>query len=165
MFNRKGEWGQNLPPKLTVEGSGEERKRKDLDENEGNGKPPTVTVDREVEDQENDQAKPPAKRKKVDSVDSSLAENITAKKKIMTVKQMLQKMGNEGRQREGGKFTVSERTVNHVNFGNGKSSMSVISDRGENKNSIFDILWKSKQTKISFFQKVFPNGNLVGKTR
>ena len=91
-MNRKREWGQNLPQKLTVEGSEFEKKRKPDEDDEGGAAGEGRQGEGEEAGGDRQMVPPPPqkkRKKKEDKVDSSLAENVTVKKKVMTVKDML----------------------------------------------------------------------------
>ena len=88
LLNRKGEWGQNLPPKLTVEGSEDDRKRKPEGDDDEGGAGSSDKAGRQTEGEEarrDKQLEPPPqkkRKKKYDMVNSSLAENISIRRKV-----------------------------------------------------------------------------------
>ena len=81
---------------------------------------------------------PARKKKKVDMVDSSMADNITAKKKVLTVKDMISYMNREG-QKKDQSVTVKVIGVNH-DLGEGWPNILTFANRGENKTNTVDIL-------------------------
>ena len=99
ILNRKGEWGENLPPKLCVEGEEETegKKMKTLEEGRcHNNDREEDTEDREGDgrSEENTETGRPTKRKKIENA-SENPENLV--RKPLSVKEILKRMSQEGK--------------------------------------------------------------------
>ena len=92
-------------------------------------------------EERNRQSDPPVrKKKKVDMVDSSMADNITARKKVLTVKDMVCLMKG---QKISQSVTANKIQKGKHELGGGRPNILTVFDRGENRNNTVNILQKN----------------------